>query len=57
VADASIFVGVAIIIAFQKSYFKEEQAEESDSLDASQTPMVEQASTDDEEPGKAQSVG
>ena len=57
VADASIFVGVAIIIVFQKSYFKEEQAEESDTLNASQTPVVEQTPTDEEEPGKAQPVG
>ncbi|CAD5271628.1 MULTISPECIES: lipoprotein signal peptidase [unclassified Imperialibacter] len=57
VADASIFVGVAIIIIFQKSFFKEADHEEGDATGDSQTSMVGQVPSDDDEARNAQSVG
>jgi len=57
VADASIFVGVAIIIIFQKSFFKEAEHEEGDTTGDSQTSIVGQVPSDDDEARNAQSVG
>ncbi|MEQ8535519.1 MAG: signal peptidase II, partial [Imperialibacter sp.] len=56
VADASIFVGVAIIIIFQKSFFKEAEHEEDDAIEASPS-IAEHIPSDDDETRNAQSVG
>ncbi len=48
IADASIFVGVAIIILFQKSFFKENDEEE-DEADTSNQVMIEPANPQDDD--------
>ncbi len=57
VADASIFIGVAIIIVFQKSFFKEIDESESNEVEPSKSTIEEYTSSEDDDTRDAQSVG